>query len=719
MVAKLLAWVKEHQVQVMVGTGTLLVILVVAWRMTVITNTPTPAPVTATASETVEAASLAKDPTTIDGVTYVPLSQMTDIAATGPVITDVAINPATTTVVVANSDGYFYTTYLPETLPALMDEFAKDNATISVAPSGTTTYNSTPNTTTQPIRRFGTNPLAPATGGGGVSFGTIMLILMACGAAAFVGRIMYVRNKNKKEKEAAEKIEAEAALSTVRFEDVAGCEEAIEDMKELVDYLKDPALYEAVGAKVPHGALFSGEPGTGKTLLARALAGEAGCAFLPVSGSDFVEMYVGVGAKRVRELFAKARSHEEGCIIFIDEIETVGRARAGKNDMNPHHEQEGTLNAILTQLDGFTPREKIIVIGATNRADLLDTALMRPGRLERQIHVGLPDRRGRAAILAVHMREKPLQEGTNLDVVAGRTSGFSGAELAAVANEAALICVRDGRNEITERDLDAATATVAMGRPRTSAIVTDHDRKVTAWHEAGHAVCGIVQPEGTDVVSISVLPRGQAGGVTWFNDLDTNYLTRKAAYARLVTGMGGMAAEMMFFGNGEHTTGPSGDLQTCTNVALAMVTQYGMGESLIVKSGELLNAGTGVTDSAIAEADALIRQALEDAKKLLNDNREFFDKMVAALLEYDTLILSQIEALQQGVELIAPTPPPPPKRHITEPVPVPVPQAVREPVFSPLPEKKHKKWGEKVAAFTIAAKSRMPRKGSKGNEAKY
>lgn len=655
------------------------------------TSAPSPEVATQTPAEKVVSAVTSKDPSTIEGIAFVPLSQLEAIVASPSVkATNAAINPTTSVIAVAEGSKVLVANYLPQTVTTLMDALSADGAVVSVNPSASRTtatpatgypraiggYSPVTGTTgaaTDATKQVPgadlyapTLPTAAASSSSGFSFMPIIFIMLTLAVGFLVFRFMMVRNRQSQI--AAAKAEA-AEIPTTRFENVAGCEEAIEDMEELVDFLRNPTRYADLGAKVPHGACLVGPPGTGKTLLARALAGETGATFIPVSGSDFVEMYVGVGAKRVRELFRNARKQAESgpVIVFIDEIDAVGRKRSSGPSSNGNTEQEGTLNALLVELDGFSPRDNIIIIGATNRADMLDDALLRPGRLERQIMVPLPNRVGREAILRVHLENKPVGSDVDLEVVARRTMGFSGAELAALANEAALICVREGRFSITEKDLSHATETVAMGKVRKSAIVSETDRLITAWHEAGHAVCGIVQPEGTDVVSISLLPRGQSGGQTWFADGDMAYLTRKAAYARLVTGMGGMAAEQMFFGDDEYTTGPSGDLQQCTNTALAMIAQYGMGDELLVKDGNVLASGSGVTDKVFAEAEALLKQALLDAKQLLADNREFFDRMVTALLDRDTLTASEIEELKAGHDLVAPPVPPAPLR---KPVPV-------------------------------------------------
>ena len=459
------------------------------------------------------------------------------------------------------------------------------------------------------------------------------------------------------------KITEVATAPDTRFSDVAGCDEAIEEMKELVDFLKYPEKFANSGAIAPKGALLVGPPGTGKTLLARAVAGEAGVPFYSAAGSDFVEMYVGVGAKRIRELFAKAKKHEEGAIIFIDEIDAVGRARSSRTDTSNNTEGENTLNALLVEMDGFD-KSNVIVLGATNREDMLDKALTRPGRLDRKIQVPLPDRVGRFKILQVHAQGKPFAENADWDLAARRTPGMSGAELASIVNEACLVAAREDRSSVTNKDIDAAIATVAMGKPRTSAIVSEHDRLVTAWHEGGHTVIAMVMPDADDPVSVSIIPRGPAGGVTWMSQGDDIFLTRRRAFARLVVAMGGRAAEELLL-DGEFTSGPHGDLSAATQTALAMVTQYGMTDmGLMVRSEGFLSTGAKLTDDTVVAVEKLLAEALSVARKTLAAHRVLLDHIVEALLEYDTLTQEDLLLIKEGKDFYPPTLPIAPSEYV-------------------------------------------------------
>jgi len=430
-------------------------------------------------------------------------------------------------------------------------------------------------------------------------------------------------------------------IPTVTFDDVAGCEEAIEDLSEIVEFLKNPERFEKLGAKIPRGAILVGPPGTGKTLLARAVAGEAKVPFFAASGSDFVEMYVGVGPARVRELFTKARS-EEKAIVFIDEIDAVARSRVSSVKQNANDERENTLNALLNELDGFS-RGNIILIAATNRVDILDPAILRPGRLDRKVQVPNPDRRGREAILAVHADGKPLAKDVSLSLVARRTPGMSGADLAQIVNEAAIDSARKNRKSITAESFSSAVAMVAMGRARRSALVTDRDRLITAWHEAGHTVAALMHPEAANPMSVSIIPRGHAGGITWMSGSDDQFMSRNQAIGQLVVAMAGRVGEEMLL-DGEFTQGPSSDLERATTLAAAMVTRYGMSRrGLAVRGGE--------PDSDSNEViEEILNSALVDARVMLDENKLLLTAIVNQLLEVETLEYQEILEIAAAVE---------------------------------------------------------------------
>src|SRR4051812_22762028 len=359
-------------------------------------------------------------------------------------------------------------------------------------------------------------------------------------------------------------------VPTDRFSDVAGADEAVSELREIVEFLRDGSRFEAMGARTPRGALLVGPPGTGKTLLARAVAGEAGVPFFAVAGSDFVEIFAGGGAKRVRDLFDRARS-AGNAIVFIDEIDAVGRTRSsGPGTGGGDSERENTLISLLNEMDGFTG-SRVVVLAATNRADLLDSALTRPGRLDRQVQVPTPDRRGREQVLGVHAKGKPLAPDVDLVSIARQTPGMSGADLARVVNEACTAAARHALASVTTACFQEAVAVVAMGRARTSALITEHDRLITAWHEAGHTVAALVQPEADEPVSVTIIPRGPSGGATWMGGNDNSFLTREAARARLTTSMAGRAAEEILL-DGEHTQGAAGGPPGRTPLPPALVT---------------------------------------------------------------------------------------------------------------------------------------------------
>jgi cell division protease FtsH len=438
-------------------------------------------------------------------------------------------------------------------------------------------------------------------------------------------------------------------VPTARFADVAGCEEAVTEMRELVEFLRDGSRFTRVGARPPRGALLVGPPGTGKTLLARAVAGEAGVPFFPLAGSDFVETFAGVGAKRVRDLFDRARESDGG-IIFIDEIDAIGRARSdGPGHSGADTERENTLISMLNEMDGFDTDHRIIVLAATNRADVLDPALTRPGRLDRQIQVPAPDRRGRTQILAVHAKDRPFAEDVDWVSVARRTPGMSGAELAQVVNEACMEAARRDRPLVDADCVDAAIATVALGRARTSALVTDFDRQVTAWHEAGHAVAALLLDDADDPVQVSIVPRGPAGGVTWMSGNDDIFLTRARALADLRVSMGGRVAEELLL-DGEFTQGAHGDLDAASRRALAMVTKYGMSRhGYLLVDDDTVRMGGKVSTSVREVAEELLREAHHDAAVLLSTHRALLEAVALALLDLENLTLADLQRIRASV----------------------------------------------------------------------
>ena len=433
-------------------------------------------------------------------------------------------------------------------------------------------------------------------------------------------------------------------IPETRFSDVAGVDEALADLEEFVQFLREPERFSKVGAEIPKGALLCGPPGTGKTLLARAVAGEAGCAFFTASGADFSEIYVGVGPKRVRELFEKARKVDRA-IIFIDEVDAVAKKRSDSTH-GGDSERDSTLIALLNEMDGFH-KSNVIVLAATNRADILDPALTRPGRLDRKVEVPLPDRRGRQRIFEIHAERRPITENVDFDNLARRTSGMSGADISGVVNEAAIEAARRGIPEVPMDCFEHAIATVSMGRARHSAIVPDADREVTAWHEAGHTVCAYVQESADKPVSVSIIPRGPAGGVTWMAEGDELFMKRSKAHARLVTALGGRAAEELLLGS-DFTQGAYGDLMSATELATNMAARFGMTDlGLMVRDPERMLMNKELHDVV----EKMLTTALEEARRLLNEHIGFVEGLVSALLDNDTLDSEQIHAVYNGGEL--------------------------------------------------------------------
>ncbi len=479
-------------------------------------------------------------------------------------------------------------------------------------------------------------------------FGGLLFSLLP--VALLIGVFLFVSRRNQSSQGVSGPSGAKAFTSTnaevanippSRFSDVVGCDEALEELAEVVNFLHDHERFTAAGARMPRGFLLVGPPGTGKTLLARAVAGEAGVPFYSAAGSDFAEMFVGVGAARVRDLFAKAK--KTGGIVFIDEIDSVGRARHGAAGSGVSEERESTLNALLVEMDGFGKEDNIIVIAATNRPDVLDPALLRAGRFDRQVTVASPDRKGRTSLLELYAKSRKIDENVDFVSLARRTPGLTGADISNLVNQAAIEAARHRRQIIEQSDLDEALATVVMGRARKSAVVTDRDRLVTAWHEAGHTVAALVQPDANDPVQVTIVPRGPAGGVTWMGDNDDSFMTRSQAEAQLVVALGGRAAEEILL-DGDFTQGASGDLQSATSLAVRMVSQWGMSPlGLAAISPEL--AGPGQIDKVMGEVDRMLANALHTARQLLIDERPLLNSIVAELLAEDTADLDRINQL--------------------------------------------------------------------------
>lgn len=445
----------------------------------------------------------------------------------------------------------------------------------------------------------------------------------------------------------------------VTFEDVAGADEEKQELVEIVDYLKNPGKYREIGARVPKGVLLVGPPGTGKTLLAKAVAGEAGAPFFSISGSDFVEMYVGVGASRVRDLFDQAKKHTPS-IVFIDEIDAVGRQR-GAGLGGGHDEREQTLNQLLVEMDGFTDNENIIVMAATNRRDILDPALLRPGRFDRQVVVGYPDMKGREDILKVHTRNKNIGPDVDLKRIAGRTVGFTGADLENLVNEAALLAARNNRKAVTEADIEEATIKVVAGPEKKSHVVSEEDKKITAYHEAGHAITTYYSPTQDKVYKVSIVPRGMAAGMTMHvPEKDNTHMTKKRMEETIVVLLGGRVAEKLTMD--DITTGASNDIERATGVARDMVMRYGFSEKLgpilygsedhEVFLGRDYGQAKNYSENVASEIDAEIREIIETgyerAKDILTENRDKLELCAQYLLKHETLDGPDFYKLMEG-----------------------------------------------------------------------
>lgn len=449
----------------------------------------------------------------------------------------------------------------------------------------------------------------------------------------------------------------------VVFNDIAGSDETKEDLVEVVDFLKHPKKFADVKAKIPKGVLLVGPPGTGKTMLARAVAGEAGVPFFSISGSEFVEMFVGVGASRVRDLFEKAKKNAP-CIIFIDEIDAVGRRR-GSGMGGGHDEREQTLNQILVEMDGFETGTNVIVLAATNRVDVLDPALLRPGRFDRRVNITLPDRKDREAILRVHFKDKPTDDSVDIKALSSKTAGSSGADLANIANEAAIKAARDNRKTITNNDVVAAFEKVAIGPERKTKIMNDYDKKLTAYHEAGHAIVGHVMPDSDPVHKVTIIPRGGTGGVTWFLPPEDRIYTSVIEFKDILArALGGRIAEKIVFGDDKITTGAGSDLRKATEIARDMVIEQGMGSGLRNQVFHDDNGGM-MFDRMVherpysedtaklidKEVESLIKEAALRAESVITHNRHELDVLAEALLKEETIEEERVKELLKGATL--------------------------------------------------------------------
>ena len=498
-------------------------------------------------------------------------------------------------------------------------------------------------------------------------FSTIVPIVLLIGVWYFImqqtqgggGRVMSF-GKSRARMSGADKIK-------VNFKDVAGADEAKQELEEVVEFLKHPKKDNDLGARIPKGVLLFGPPGTGKTLLARAVAGEAGVPFFSISGSDFVEMFVGVGASRVRDLFNQAKKNAP-CIVFIDEIDAVGRQR-GAGVGGGHDEREQTLNQLLVEMDGFAANEGIIIMAATNRPDILDPALMRPGRFDRQIVVDKPDVRGRLAILKVHCKGKPVDKDVDLDILARRTPGFTGADLSNLVNEAALLSARRDKKTIGMQEMEEAIERVMAGPERKSHVMSDEEKKLTAYHEGGHTLVGMLLKHADPVHKVTIIPRGRAGGYTlMLPKEDRSYATRTELMDRLKVAMGGRVAEEIVLK--EISTGASADIQSASRIARSMVMQYGMSELLgpisygespnhQVFLGRDFNHQRNYSEEVACDIDKEVRRYMDEAyeacRKIINDNRDKLELIAQALLEYETLNAKQLEELMEKGHLSEPS----------------------------------------------------------------
>ena len=497
---------------------------------------------------------------------------------------------------------------------------------------------------------------------------TVLLPLMITLAAVFLLFFLMNRQSGGANAKAMSFGKSRARLientKKVTFADVAGCDEAKEELEEVIDFLKEPGKFQRLGGKIPKGVLLVGPPGTGKTLLAKAVAGEANVPFFSISGSDFVEMFVGVGASRVRDMFQQAKKNSP-CLLFIDEIDAVGRHRgAGLGGGNDEREQ--TLNQLLVEMDGFEANENVIVIAATNRPDVLDPALLRPGRFDRQVTVTNPDKKGREEILNVHVKKVPLAKDVNISVIARGTPGFSGADLANLVNEAALLAARKNKRKVTSKDFDEAKDKVLMGAEKKSMAMDEQEKKLTAYHEAGHAICSLFVEETDPIHKATIIPRGRAlGMVQQLPEKDQYSYSRLKMLSRLVIMMGGRVAEELKFGHDAVTSGASSDIAAATNLARSMVTEWGMSDLLgpilyAENSGEVFLGKSVTQNKNVSEETArlvdseikrLVTEGYEKAKKLLQEKEKEWELLAQALIEYETLTGDEIKKVIAGEKL--------------------------------------------------------------------
>jgi len=516
------------------------------------------------------------------------------------------------------------------------------------------------------ISRVDYDPQDPSSAGSEV-WGIISLLLPV---AIIIGFFMYMMKQAQGQGNQAmsfgkskAKLFGEDTKEKVAFKEIAGNENSKEDLAEIVDFLKFPKKYEDLGAKIPKGVLLVGPPGTGKTMLARAVAGEAKVPFFSISGSEFVEMFVGVGASRVRDLFQKAKKSAP-CIIFIDEIDAVGRKR-GSGMGGGHDEREQTLNQILVEMDGFEKGANVIVLAATNRADVLDPALLRPGRFDRRVNINLPDRKDREAILKVHFEDKPTEKSVNLDALAAKTAGSSGADLANIANEAAILAASKNNKTINNDMVTEAFEKIAIGPERKSKVMSEHEKEMTAYHEAGHALVGTVAPDSDPVHKVTIIPRGGTGGVNWFIPLkDKSYHSIIEYKDILARALGGRIAEKLVYGAENVTTGAGSDLRQATDLARDMVIDQGMGTKLRnqvfhdndggLMFDKMTHGRPYSEDTARIidqEVETLVKEAADRAEAIIKTNMSYLEKMKEALLEHETLEEKQVMEIFKGTKL--------------------------------------------------------------------